>query len=124
VEGRIIDVRRLVALDITLHGPRFIMIEFGVGTPIILAVGAFLAAGAAGFQLYLGLYLLATGINYVPVLIYAVLIVRAGTAKSEVADEMSANPHYVRKYGVQQLLIFVPFAIVLLAAVQLRERRA
>jgi hypothetical protein len=63
VEGRVIIVRKLVALDITLHGPRFIMIEFGVGTPAILAVGGFLAATG---QLVLGLYLLFTGINYAP----------------------------------------------------------
>ena len=43
MEGRLINVRRLVALDITLHGPRFIAIEFGLGTPAIIAVGIFLA---------------------------------------------------------------------------------
>jgi hypothetical protein len=34
---RLIDIRKLVALDITLHGPKFIMIEFGLGTPAIIA---------------------------------------------------------------------------------------
>jgi hypothetical protein len=115
VEGRVINVRKLVALDITLHGPRFIMIEFGVGTPAILAVGGFLAATG---QPVLGVYLLFTGINYIPALIYAILIVRAGTANSEVALGLSQDRHYVRKYSTQQLLIFIPFAIILLAAAQ------
>jgi len=115
VEGRVINVRKLVALDITLHGPRFITIEFGVGTPAILAVGGFLAATG---QPILGVYLLLTGINYFPLLVYAVLIARAGTARDEVAGGLSQDKHYVRKYSTQQLLIFVPFAVILLAAAQ------
>jgi len=115
VEGRVINVRKLVALDITLHGPRFIMIEFGAGTPAILAVGGFLAATG---QPILGVYLLLTGINYIPLLVYAVLIARAGTARDEVDEGLSQDKHYVRKYSTQQLLIFVPFAVILLAAAQ------
>jgi len=115
VEGRLINVRKLVALDITLHGPRFIMVEFGVGTPAILAVGGYLAATG---QLVLGVYLLLTGINYIPLLIYVVLIVRGGTAAEEVAGGLSQDRHYVRKYSTQQLLIFVPFAVILLTVFQ------
>jgi len=115
VEGRVINVRKLVALDITLHGPRFIMVEFGVGTPAILAVGGYLAATG---QLVLGVYLLLTGINYIPLLIYVVLIVRGGTAAEEVAGGLSQDRHYVRKYSTQQLLIFVPFAVILLTVFQ------
>ena len=91
------------------------MIEFGVGTPAILAVGGFLAATG---QPILGVYLLLTGINYIPLLVYAVLITRAGTARDEVAGGLSQDKHYVRKYSTQQLLIFVPFAVILLAAAQ------
>jgi hypothetical protein len=94
VEGRVINIRKLVALDITLHGPRFILIEFGVGTPAILMVGGFLASTG---QLVLGVYLLFTGINYVPALIYATLIVRAGTANSEVGGGLSRDKHYIPK---------------------------
>ena len=115
MEGRIINVRKLVALDITLHGPRFILIEFGVGTPAILAVGGYLAATS---QLVLGVYLLLTGINYVPLLGYALLLARRGTAAEEVADGLSQDKHYVRKYSTQQILIFVPLAVVLLAIFQ------
>jgi hypothetical protein len=73
VEGRLINVRRLVSLDITLHGERFILAEFGIGTPVILAVGLYLAAVG---PLLLGLYLFLTGINYVPLLGYAIVTVR------------------------------------------------
>ena len=29
-EGRLVNIRKLVALDITLHGSWFIIIEFGI----------------------------------------------------------------------------------------------
>jgi hypothetical protein len=44
--------------------------------------------------------------------------VRAGSASREVADGLSQDKHYVRKYSTQQLLIFVPLAVILLAAAQ------
>jgi len=115
VEGRVIDVRRLVALDISLHGPRFIMIEFGVGTPAIIAFGLFVIHTG---QQVIGAYLLLTGINYVPLLTYAILIVRAGSAAREIEAGMAADRHYVRKYSTQQLMIFVPLLVLLLAVKQ------
>jgi len=99
-------------LDITLHGPRFITAEFGIGTPVILAVGISLILAN---QLILGTYLLLTGINYIPLLVYMVVIVRKGSASAEVADYMSNDKHYVRKYSTQQLLLFVPLVVFWLA---------
>ena len=112
MEGRIISVRKLVSLDISLHGPKFILVEFGVGTPAIIAFGLFLMFVTGPFLL--GVYLLLTGCNYVPLLIYAIIAVRRGTAKDDVKDDLAADPHFVRKYSIQQLLIFIPLAIVVL----------
>jgi len=109
-------VRKLVALDIVLHGPRFIMIEFGVGTPAMLAVGLWLMSGSPAYAL--GLYLLLAGLNYIPLLIYAVLIVRGGSARRETEYGLSHDRHYVRKYSTQQLLLFVPLAVLVLAIAQ------
>jgi hypothetical protein len=74
-EDLLINVRNLVALDITLHGQRFILVEFGLGTPAIIIVGLLLIS-ASSVPL-LGLYLLLTGINYLPLLAYATVLVRA-----------------------------------------------
>ena len=115
VEGRIFNVRRLVALDITLHGPRFIMIEFGVGTPVIITLGVILLLSGPSI---LGGYLLLTGVNYVPLLIYAIIIVRRDSAQAEVADYMSRDKHLVRKYSIQQLLLFLPLVVFWLAVWQ------
>ena len=115
MEGRVINVRRLVALDITLHGPRFITAEFGIGTPVILAVGISLILAS---QLILGTYLLLIGINYIPLFVYMVVIVRKGSAGLEIADYMSNDKHYVRKYSTQQLLLFLPLVVFGLAVWQ------
>ena len=115
MEGRLINIRKLVSLDITLHGPRFILAEFGIGTPLILVVGVVLAAYG---QLYLGSYVFLTDINYLPLLTYAIIAVRHGTAKQDVEADLARDRHYVRKYSIQQFLIFVPFAIILLTIIQ------
>jgi hypothetical protein len=112
------NVRRLVALDIYLHGPRFIMLEFGIGTPTILVVGAALTATGVW---PLGLYLFLTGVNYVPLLAYATILARLGSAKPEVIEFLSENRHLVRKYSIQQFLLFLPLVVALLAIWQARS---
>lgn len=120
--GGLIVVRKLVALDITLHGSRFILFEFGIGTPAIFAVGLWLALGNVGSLL--GVYLFLTGFNYVPLLIYAIVIIRNGTARKEVEYGLAHERHYNRRYSTQQLLIFVPLAVLALAIVQeIRETK-
>jgi hypothetical protein len=37
--GRVINVRKLAALDIVFHGPKFILIEFGLGVFGCAALG-------------------------------------------------------------------------------------
>ncbi|MDA4124836.1 MAG: hypothetical protein OK438_05245 [Thaumarchaeota archaeon] len=115
MEGRLVNVRRLVALDITLHGPRFIMAEFGIGTPAIIAVGTTLTLSG---PLILGIYLVLTGVNYLPLLIYTVVIVRKDSAQAEVAEDLARNKHLVRKYSVQQFLLFLPLVVFLMAVWQ------
>jgi hypothetical protein len=115
MEGRLINIHKLVALDIRLHGPLFILIEFGAGTPLIIAFGLWLMLNNAFF---LGLYILLTGINYVPLLIYAIIFARDKTANREVEYELSHYKHYIRKYSIQQFLIFIPLLILLLAIIQ------
>lgn len=53
--NRLISVRKLVAGDITLHGPRFILIEFGLGTPAMMLFGLWLMLSR--FVFALGLYI-------------------------------------------------------------------
>jgi hypothetical protein len=91
------------------------MVEFGIGTPAIIAVGLGLMFTG---PFVLGLYLFLTGINYVPFLFYSVIIVRAMTAENEVAYGLANDKHFNRKYSTQQLMIFIPLAIILLTVIQ------
>ena len=115
MEGRLINVRKLVALGICLHGSKFILAEFGVGTPVIIAVGFWLIFTNI---FALGIYLLLTGINYIPLLVYAIIIARSRTAQKEAAYGIEHDNHYNQKYSVQQLTIFIPLTIVILKILQ------
>jgi hypothetical protein len=120
-----IDLRKLVALDMVLHGKRFIIAEFAFGVLLPLILGLFSFRGTLfkpfppTVQTALGLWLLGIGVNYVPLLIYAILIARGGTIEAEGRPEM---PH-VKRYSLQQFIIFVPFLVAILAVVQELRRR-
>ncbi len=127
---RIINVRKLAALDIVFHGPRFILIEFGGGVLLCLALGLWLTYNAfplgqdAGpLRLVTGLYILSLAINYTPLLIYAILIARRKNAQQEVAGELAQWDRHARMYGFQQALLLVPLAIPILALVQEAQGR-
>jgi hypothetical protein len=129
--GRIINVRKLVALDIALHGARFIVGEFAIGIALCAALGVWLAVSglplghaASAFKLVLGAYFLCLALNYVPMLLYAIALARSKSARQEAAAEMPAKGKYPIKYAVQQLLLVVPLAIPLLALGQEMRRRA
>ena len=112
-EGRLFNVRRLVALDMGLHGPTPIHVEYGLGVPVAMILGVFLALqGLFPF----GAYVFTLGVNYLPLLAYAVSL------RNDYGDVVDMGDPGVgplnRKYSTQQFLIFVPFSVVALAVVQ------
>lgn len=115
-EGRLISIRKLVAADIALHGYRFILVEFAVGAPAMIAFGLWLILTNALF--FIGLYICLVGINYIVLLLYAIAIYRKHSALREVSKDIAHDQQYLRKYGSQQFLILVPFAIIIIAFVQ------
>ncbi len=125
-----LDVRKLAAGDMALHGPRFIVIEFAAGVVGCALIGGLsLAAGlralshGVGWQLLLGVALLWIALNYVPLLVIAIELARRGTARQEAADVL-ADPRQIRQLGIRQLWILVPFAVVFFAFLQRRRRTA
>jgi len=112
-EGRLFNVKRLVALDMGLHGPRFILVEFGLGVPVPMILGSSLVL--QGFLLF-GAYIFALGINYVPFLVYAVTLRKDYGEIVDMGDPETRKLN--RKYSIQQFLIFIPFFAVALAAIQ------
>ncbi|HEY6287285.1 MAG TPA: hypothetical protein VIX20_16585 [Ktedonobacteraceae bacterium] len=100
----IINIRKLAALDIAFHGPKFILIEF--------ALVVFGCAALGIFSMYFGLFhgpnhslsavimgcfLLWIALNYVPLLIYAMSIVKHKSAHQEVAYELAHKDKYAGK---------------------------
>jgi len=94
-EGRLINIRRLVAWDITLHDAPFILIEFGLGTAALIIFGYWLMSTIT--SLFLGLYLFLVGINYLVLLVYAVIISSLGSAQGEVDPDLAHDKRFIRK---------------------------
>jgi len=112
----LIDFRKLAAMDIAFLGPRVILAEFSIGVVGSLALGLLtLLRGHSGGAVALGFYLLLIGINYIPLLLYAIRIVHLGRASDEIADEQASKHGMFRKYRRQSLLLLVPLAVPMLA---------
>ena len=122
-----LDVRKLAALDMAVHGKRFIVIEFGVGVLGCAALGGLsVSAGIRSgvtWELLLGLLLLWIALNYVPLLIHAIDLARSGTARHEAANEID-HPELIRPYTFRQLWILVPLAVVIMDIAQRARSRA
>jgi len=120
-----IHIRKLAALDMALHGARFIVVEFALGIilPFILGVVS-VRAGVRGavpsiWETVMGIWLITIAANYIPLLIYAVLIANAGTAKEEGQPEIAQ----AKRYGIQQVIILVPLLVVVAALAQELQQR-
>ena len=120
-----INIRKLVAVDMALHSAQVIMAEFalGIALPLILGLlsirAGFIGPVQSWWETALGLWLVGIAANYVPLLIYAVAIARGGTVKQEGQPELAQ----VKRYGIQQMIILIPFLVVVLAFVQENRRR-
>src|SRR5271169_5200218 len=102
----------------SLHGPRFILLEFGIGTPALAAFGLLMILRGS---LPLGAYFLSLGANYVPLLLHAIAARQRFAHRVEL--DRDEKKRYVRRYGLQQWFIVVPFGIAIIALAQWWERR-
>ena len=109
-----LNVRKLVALDMTFLGTRVIVGEYALGV-VLPAVIAVLSLRRGVFVL--GVPLLWIALNYVPLFLHSVDLARRGTARQEVAAEL-ADPRKARSYSWRQLWILIPFAVVVFALMQ------
>lgn len=116
-----IQIRKLVAVDMAWLGQRVILAEYALGIllPLVLGVLSLRAGwrGGLGWETILGIWLVGIAANYVPMFIYAVVIARAGTVQAEGRPEL-AN---AKRYGVQQVMLLVPLLVCIVAIVQERK---
>jgi hypothetical protein len=117
-----INPRKLAAIDITFLGAKFIIIEFAGGVFLGAALGVFtLVRSHSWTQFVLGLYLLSLGINYVPMLIYAVAIAKSDSARSEMGDELEDKSGAMAKYRRQSVLLLIALLVPIIALRQLKR---
>jgi hypothetical protein len=120
-----IDARRLAAADMwgTAGSPRrrrLIRAEFVAGAVGCTLLGAFVVATGSGAWLAIGVWLLGAGANYVPLALHARSLSRPGALEAELRDADLGRE--LRRAGVRQLWIAVPFAIAISAARDWRAR--
>jgi hypothetical protein len=110
------NVRRLAALD--LHGARgtslrrrLVLAEFAMAVAGSLAIGGWILTAASGIGgRVVGAYVLGAGLNYVPLLAYAITLSRPGALAAELAGVDIGQE--LRRYSVLQAWLFVPLALI------------
>jgi hypothetical protein len=116
------NVRRLAAIDMHgIYGTRFrrrlILAEFVIGFVALVPLGTWQVVGATGFGgLALGLWLIGTGLNYLPLSAHAIALTRTGALAREL-DGVDVVAE-LRRYTVLQLWVLVPLSVVVLATRQ------
>lgn len=117
-----IDPRKLAAIDIAFLGSTFVIAEFAAAVLLAPALGVFVLVRRPSFwQAALGVYLISLGLNYVPMLLYAVAISRHKTAREEMGEELADKRRAMSKYRGQSVALLVPLMVPVVALI--RERR-
>jgi hypothetical protein len=116
-----VNVRRLAAVDLSGLGPKIIIPEFAIavlGAPT-LGILTLFRSGSLLMTAF-GVALIGLGVNYIPLLIHAIDLVRRSGVQSAIADEASDRRALYAKYRKQSLWLLLPFAVGLAAVSQMR----
>ncbi|MCC7364201.1 MAG: hypothetical protein IT303_07485 [Dehalococcoidia bacterium] len=118
-----VDIRRLAAIDMYGSGGSpvrrwIIVLEFVLGATVGTGIGLLVAlsADSLGWQIF-GAFIAGACLNYVPLSIHALSLLRGGALSEELAG-VDTNAE-LWKYTRLQFWIAVPLLFVLLAFVQL-----
>jgi hypothetical protein len=126
----IINIRKLAALDIVFHGSRLILAECVIAVILGSALGIL-----QFFRVFhnpshplpvglMGLFFSYIAINYTPLLLYAITLVRHKSAEQEVTFELERKEIYARKYMMQSLWLLLPLVVPALAIFQEMQKRS
>jgi hypothetical protein len=96
----------------TLRRRRIILFEFVAGLIAAVAFGGWLISIGDIGDAVIGIIIVAIGLNYAPLAVYAVRFSPAGALETELSDV--DVPKELRRYAVLQLWVFVPLALVVL----------
>jgi len=111
----VLNARKLVAIDLVFLGSKAIIAEFSAGVFLSAALGIFVLVREHGSvaQIVLGLYLISLGVNYIPMLLYAIAITRARSAPAELGGELDDMRVTMAKYRRHSLWLLVPLVVPL-----------
>ena len=118
-------IRRLAAVDMYgAHGTALrravIVSEFLAGAVVGTGIGVFAAVSASGLAwLLFGVWIAGACLNYVPLALHALSLLRPGALNAELRD--TDVTEQLRYYTRVQVWIAVPLLFVALAIAQLRE---
>ncbi|MCG5440767.1 hypothetical protein [Micromonospora foliorum] len=122
-----VNVRRLAAVDMygsrgTTRRRRIILAEFLVGVVVMVTWGVWLLSSSSGLgSRAFGLWLTGAGLNYAPLSMYALMLMRPGALDAELAG-VDTNRE-LRRYTVLQLWVFVPLSLVVFTVRDTLARR-
>jgi hypothetical protein len=115
----VISLRKLAALEVFFLGPMFILAEYACGVLLSIALGAFVLYRSRSFpQILLGIYLICLGVNYMPLLFYAVSVRDRLQAARAIEDELANTRKSMSRYRTQSLILLLPLAVPVLALMQ------
>jgi hypothetical protein len=120
-----INIRKLAAVDMVWLGTRVIIAEYALGVilPLILGLisirSGFFSPALSVWEAALGIWLVTIAANYIPLFIYAVLVKKNGTMEEEGQPELA----HAKRYGIQQVVILIPFLVVILTLTQELRRQ-
>ena len=117
-----IDLRKLAVIDIAFLGRKAIVAEYAAGVVLSTALGVFvLVRGHSFWQILLGVYFLCLGINYAPMLAYAMAIPTQERARKEMGGELADRGKAMSKYRRLSLLLLIPLVVPLLTLLARRK---
>lgn len=97
----------------TVRRKRMVLAEFIVALAGMTALGIWLVIDASGLGTrILGIWLTGTGLNYAPLVAYAISLRRAGALETELASVDTGQE--LRRYTALQLWILVPLSLVVM----------
>lgn len=118
-----LNPRKLAAIDLAFLGPKIIISEFAFAVLFAPTLGVFvlLRGHRSPAQIALGFYLISLGLNYVPMLAYAVAINEAKSARTELGKELDDKRAAISKYRRQSTWLLMPLVVPIIALMQRRK---
>jgi len=92
-----------------------------IGLVGCITLGSFAVLSGNGWEVGLGVWLLGVGVNYVPLALHAQSLSRPGALEAEL--EGSDLHRELRRAGLTQFWIAVPFVVAIAAVAQWRRSR-